>query len=224
MAVIHRTTLKPTKLELLTSWLPSQPWYGGEGEPQLAKAGGFRLDDPQGEVGIEFIVVTDTSGARPAAYLVPLTYRGAPLDGADHALVGTMEHGELGKRWAYDGCHDPVLTAQLLALIEGRVQAQDQNVSDTPDGEVTRSYTGDGPAATDFTATATVTDDQEGTELPVAPGTSLRLHRVLRPTPDGGPALPEGTTGHVAGAWHLPDDTRARGLFAVLHTGPRPRR
>ena len=29
MAVIHRTTLKPTKLELLTSWLPSRPWYRG---------------------------------------------------------------------------------------------------------------------------------------------------------------------------------------------------
>jgi hypothetical protein len=39
----------------------------------LAKAGGFRLDDPQGEVGIEFMVVTDTAGPQPVAYLVPLT-------------------------------------------------------------------------------------------------------------------------------------------------------
>jgi hypothetical protein len=147
MAVIHHTALKPTKLELLTSWLPSQPWYlGGAGEPELAKAGGFRLDDPQGEVGIECMVVTDTSNTQPNAYLVPLTYRGAPLDGAEHALVGTMEHGVLGLRWAYDGYHDLVLVAQLLALIEGRVQAQDQNTSDTPDREVTRSYIGDLPA------------------------------------------------------------------------------
>ncbi|WP_028812481.1 maltokinase N-terminal cap-like domain-containing protein [Streptomyces flavidovirens] len=222
MAVIHRTTVEPTKLELLTSWLPSRPWYRGDtGAPQLAKAGGFRLDDPQGEVGIEFIVVTDTSGARPAAYLVPLTYRGAPLDGAEDALVGTMEHGVLGRRWAYDGCHDPVLVSQLLALIEGRAQAQDQNTSDTPDREVTRSYTGDRPAPTEFTFTAT--DDQEGTELPVAPGMTLRLHRVLRPLPDGPSALPQGATGHVAGAWHLPEGDRAQGLFAVLHTGTGPR-
>ena len=27
MAVIHRTTLSPGKLELLAAWLPSQPWY-----------------------------------------------------------------------------------------------------------------------------------------------------------------------------------------------------
>ncbi|MEU0742199.1 1,4-alpha-glucan branching protein [Streptomyces sp. NPDC006134] len=221
MAVIHHTSIKPTKLELLTAWLPARPWYrGGAGEPQLAKAGGFRLDDPQGEVGIEFIVVTDTSGADPVSYLVPLTYRGAPLDGAEHALVGTMEHGVLGQRWAYDGCHDPVLVAQLLALIEGHAQAQAQSVSDAPDREVTRSYTGDGPLRPDF-ATLTATDDREGTELPVAPGTALRLQRVLQPAPDGRPALPQGAAGHVAGAWDTPDGARAQGLFAVLHAGPR---
>ncbi|SEH00346.1 hypothetical protein SAMN05444920_11680 [Nonomuraea solani] len=206
MAVIHHTALKPTKLELLTAWLPTRPWYlGSADEPALVKAGGFRLDDPQGEVGIEFMVVT--SGTHPATYLVPLTYRGAPLDGAEHALVGTMEHGVLGRRWAYDGCHDPVLVTQLLALIEGRVQAQDQNTSDTPDREITRSYRGDG--LTPFT---TVTDDQEGTELSAPHGTTLRLHRVLT----NGPDLAPEATGHVAGSWRLPDGTRARGLFVVL--------
>lgn len=221
MAVIHHTDLKPTKLELLASWLPSRPWYlGGAGEPELAKAGGFRLDDPQGEVGIEFLVVTDTSGTHPTSYLVPLTYRGAPLDGAEHALVGTMEHGVLGRRWAYDGCHDPVLVTQLLALIEGRVHAQDQNTSDTPDREVTRSYIGESLALTELTATA-ATDDQEGTELPAPQGTALRLHRVLRPAPDNAPFLPPEAMGHVAGSWRVPDGTRARGLLVVLHAGPR---
>ncbi|GGU93050.1 hypothetical protein GCM10010182_05590 [Actinomadura cremea] len=213
MAVVHRTTLAPSKLELLTAWLPSRPWYsGGAGEPRLAKAGGFRLDDPQGEVGIEFMIANDTSGPRPSTYLVPLTYRGAPLDGAEHALIGTMEHGVLGRRWAYDGCHDPVMVAQLLALIEGRAQAQDQNTSDTPDREITRSYTGDGLAATDFT---TATDDREGTEWPAPHGASLRLHRLLHPGPDGTPDA----AGHVAGPWRMPDGTRAKGLFAALRTG-----
>ncbi|WP_425245855.1 maltokinase N-terminal cap-like domain-containing protein [Streptomyces sp. NEAU-NA10] len=217
MAVIHHTTLKPTKLELLTSWLPTRPWYvGGAGAPRLTKAGGFRLDDPEGEVGIEFMVATDSCGPDPVHYLVPLTYRGAPLDGAEHALVGTMEHGVLGPRWAYDGCHDPVLVTQLLALFEGRVQAQAQSVSDAPDREVTRSHTGEGlPSPAAFTTAA---DDETGTELRASDGTTLRLHRVLRPTLDGPPLLPQGATGHVAGAWQMPDDTRARALFAVLHT------
>jgi hypothetical protein len=56
MAIIHDTTMSPGKLELLTAWLPAQSWYlGGGHKPALAKAGGFRLDDPGGEVGIEFI-------------------------------------------------------------------------------------------------------------------------------------------------------------------------
>ncbi|GGL80696.1 hypothetical protein GCM10010129_25340 [Streptomyces fumigatiscleroticus] len=217
MAVVHHTVLKPTKVELLTSWLPSRPWYrGGAGAPQLTKAGGFRLDDPRGEVGIEFMVVTDASGPHPAAYLLPLTYRGAPLDGAEHALVGTMEHGVLGRRWAYDGCHDPVAVAQLLALIEGRAQAQDQNTSDTPDREVVARYTGEGSLSADFTAA----DDQEGTALTSPRGTTLRLHRLLRPAPADGPSLPgQEAAGHVTGAWQTPDGTRARGVFAVLTTG-----
>ena len=214
MAVIHRTTLKPTKLELLTSWLPSRPWYrGGAGEPTLTKAGGFRLDDPQGEVGIEFMVVTDSSGPQPVAYLVPLTYRGAPLDGAEHAVVGTMEHGVLGQRWAYDGSHDPVLVARLTALIEGRAQAQDQNVSDTPAREVVAAYTGEGSLPGDFTAT----DDQEGTALTTPQGTTLRLHRALRAAPDSRFLPPQGAVGHVSGSWETPDGTRAAGVFAVLY-------
>jgi hypothetical protein len=220
MAVIHHTVLKPTKLELLTSWLPTRPWYvGGAGRPEPVKAGGFRLDDPEGEVGIEFMVVTDTAGPHPAAYLVPLTYRGAPLDGAEHALVGTMEHGVLGSRWVYDGCHDPVLVAQLLALIEGRVQAQAQSVTDTPDLEVTRSYSGDAPLTE--AVTATVTDDRDGTALPAPHGTTLRVRRVLTPVPDGAVLLPPGATGHVAGPWLTPSGTRERGLFAVLLPDPR---
>ncbi|MER5585470.1 maltokinase N-terminal cap-like domain-containing protein [Streptomyces asoensis] len=219
MAVIHRTVLEPTKLELLAAWLPTRPWYvPGAGGPELTKAGGFRLDDPQGEVGIEFMAVTDTAGDDAVTYLVPLTYRGAPLAGAEHALVGTMEHGVLGRRWAYDGCHDPVLRTQLLALLRGRVLAQDQNTSDTPDREVTRSYDGDGGDLADLAAGAV--DDREGTRLSAGRGSTLFLHRVLRPAPDGPPSLPPGTNGHVAGSWRTPDGSRARGLFVVLRSGP----
>lgn len=138
MAVIHRTTLTPTKLELLASWLPAQPWYRGKGQqPELARTGGFRLDDPEGEVGIEFMVVTDTSGDQPVSYHVPFSYRGAPIAGADKALIGTTEHGVLGRRWVYDGTHDPVLVAQLFALIVGAAEPQMQSASDAPDPSVT---------------------------------------------------------------------------------------
>ncbi len=52
MATVHKTTLTPTKLELLTAWLPAQPWYADRGRaPELARAGGFRLDDPRARSG-----------------------------------------------------------------------------------------------------------------------------------------------------------------------------
>jgi hypothetical protein len=97
MAIIHHTTMRPGKLELLTAWLPAQPWYRQTGhQPELAKAGGFRLDDPQGEVGIEFMVVTDGSGYAATAYQIPLTYRAGALAGACGGLIGTSEHGGTG--------------------------------------------------------------------------------------------------------------------------------
>lgn len=129
MAIIHETTMHPSKLELLARWLPGRAWYSGTGKG-LARAGGFRLDDPDGEVGIEFMVVSDGDGT---AYLAPMTYRGTPLDGADDALIGTSLHGVLGTRWIYDGEHDPVLRAQLAALLRGEVVPQAQSQSNTPD-------------------------------------------------------------------------------------------
>lgn len=217
MAVIHKTTLTPTKVELLTSWLPTRPWYRGSGTPELERTGGFRLDDPAGEVGIEFMVVTDRSTPEPTAYLAPLTYRGAPLAGAEDALIGTTEHGVLGKRWVYDGCHDPVLTTELLALIGGTAPAVAQSVTDTPDHEVTRSHTGE-PLPSAPHAPAPV-DDADGTDLPAPHGTVLRVHRVLRPVPGAGmPGRPEGAVGHVATGWPGPDGTRLRAVFMELRT------
>ncbi|MFC8836104.1 maltokinase N-terminal cap-like domain-containing protein [Streptomyces griseoincarnatus] len=218
MSVIHRTTLEPAKLELLTGWLPTRPWYrGGPQEPKLSKAGGFRLDDPEGEVGIEFMVVRDESGDTPVDYLVPLTYRAAPLDGADTALVGTAEHGVLGRRWVYDACHDPVAVAELAALVEGRAEPQAQSVSHTPDREVSRALAGEGPVPAEFPA---VEDTEEHTELTAPDGTVLRVLRTPHPAPDGAPQAEPGTAGHVTGAWDTPDGTRVQGLMVLLLTPP----
>jgi hypothetical protein len=106
------------------------------------------------------------------------------------------------------------LVTQLLALIEGRVQAQAQSITDTPDREVTRSHTGEAPLSAD--SLTTVTDTRVSTELHAQNGSFLRLPRLLRPTPAPDP---RDAIGHVAGAWQLPDGTRARALFAVLHAG-----
>jgi hypothetical protein len=216
MAVIHHTTLKPNKAELLAAWLPTRPWYQGTPAPVLERSGGFRLDDPEGEVGIEFMVVTDVTSPERTAYLVPLTYRGAPIEGAEHALIGTPEHGVLGRRWVYDGCHDPVLVTELLSLIEGRAQAMAQSISDTPDHEVTRSHAGAALAAGTFTPEPA--DDRDGTRLPTPGGPVLHVHRVLTPTDENPPVAPQGALGHVATGWPAPDGTRLRAVLFTLRS------
>ncbi|GLX17660.1 maltokinase N-terminal cap-like domain-containing protein [Streptomyces lavendulae] len=218
MAIIHHTTLSPTKLELLAEWLPLRPWYQGvEKSARLAKAGGFRLDDPEGEVGIEFMVVTDESGPEPVSYLAPLTYRGAPLEGAEAGLVGTLEHGVLGTRWVYDGAHDPVLVEQLLALLAGGAVAQAQSETDTPDPTVEVRSEGRGVPA-GLTGPGKVADTAAGTEITAgpagrdAPVLTLTLSRVLRP----GTASGEGLLGQVLAGWSAPDGAAERGAFAYL--------
>ncbi|MEU9078286.1 1,4-alpha-glucan branching protein [Kitasatospora sp. NPDC048538] len=189
MAAIHRTTMKPTKLELLADWLPKQSWYVGDaGTPEPVVAGGFRLDDPAGEVGIEVMVVVDATAQEPVAYLVPMGYRGAALEGVPgEALIGTSEHGVLGTRWIYDGVHDPVVTAQLRALLRGEAVPQHQRESDTPDPTVTVHGTG------------------------LADGRDVRLNRVLRPT-----EAADGTPVSLVAGWTWPDGTPARGVLATL--------
>lgn len=218
MAIIHSTTMRPGKLELLAAWLPLQPWYPGTGRaPELARAGGFRLDDPQGEVGIEFMVVTDGPGSGAAAYQVPMTYRADALPGAEASLIGTAEHGVLGPRWIYDGTQDPVLAAQLIALIQGKAEPQAQSVSDTPDPTViVQPVTGavltitgsavaaSGPYGTDIRFQAAGADGTPGGQIMV------RIHRALRPgdTADGAPQP------CLWAPWRLPDGTPARGVLA----------
>lgn len=112
MAIIHRATITPTKLELLAAWLPGRSWFAGSSE--LVRVAAGRFDDPAGEVGIETMLVR--SGDGPALH-VPLTYRGAPLAGADEHLIGTLDHSALGKRWVYDATGDPVYLAALVETI-----------------------------------------------------------------------------------------------------------
>ncbi|MFE6845443.1 1,4-alpha-glucan branching protein [Streptomyces sp. NPDC057686] len=219
MAVVHRTTMTPGKLELLAAWLPTQPWYQGPAAgsaPQPAKAGGFRLDDPQGEVGIEFMAVTDGVGDQAVTYLVPLTYRGAPLDGAEHALVGTSEHGVLGRRWIYDGTHDPVLVDRLYALVLGEAEPQAQSESDMPDPSVTGWSAGAGhPGPLAVLEVCAGPDTSDVLVQTSAGKLTISVQRILRPAP--AQAEPAGQLlGHVTADWTLPDGAKARGRYAVV--------
>jgi hypothetical protein len=128
MALIHNAQLAPSKLELLGMWLPSQPWCARPGT-SVESVGAYRFDDPAGEVGIETLLVNGGDGQ---ILQVPLTYRGAPLESAENALVGTLQHSVLGQRWVYDACFDPVyVTALATVIFTGGTQAELEMASET---------------------------------------------------------------------------------------------
>lgn len=105
MALLHRATLRPSKLELLNAYL------NGAATELI---GAYRFDDPAGEVGIETHLVRHSSGS---TLHLPLTYRAEQLAGADEWLVGKIEHSALGTRWAYNACADGVYAAELVRTI-----------------------------------------------------------------------------------------------------------
>jgi Maltokinase N-terminal cap domain len=216
MAVIYDTTLVPSKLELLATWLPAQPWYRGGTQPALSRAGGFRLDDPAGEVGIEIMVVTDASGDEPASYLTPLTYRGAPFADAEDHLIGTTEHGVLGRRWVYDGVHDPVCVDQMLALVRGDVEAQARDDSNTTDATVSRDLSVRGDF--DMSEAMHIVSGSASTDVSglTLSGRKVVLHIVRVLHDSGGEPHDEESIGEIVANWTALDGQMHRGRIAFL--------
>ena len=128
MAVLHQAGLTPSKVELLQSWVPHQPWIGDTDVTTLEAVGAYRFDDPDGEVGLETHLLRAADGR---TLQVPLTYRGSPLDGAESSLLATMHHSVLGQRWVYDACCDPAyVTALATTMLAGGMQAELDVVTD----------------------------------------------------------------------------------------------
>jgi len=195
MATLHQATLTPTKLELLTAWLPGRHWYPKEAVDDLQRVAGCRFDDPAGEVGVELLVVR--AGADGPLVHVPMTYRGAPLDDADFYLIGTMEHSVLGRRWVYDGVGDPVFVEALTATIRtGAHQAEE--LLETDDGPKRRdpsmTVRGTGTADSSEPAGRLVRVEDGDPAVVVTEAARLDVRRVLTLVPAEGPLA-------LVGAW-----------------------
>ena len=179
MALVHRATLSPSKQELIESWLPTRPWASGR--TMTGKLAEYRFDDPAGEVGVETILWRTDEGA---VLQTPLTYRAAPLEGAETHLIGTSEHSVLGHRWVYDGCGDPVWAATLTAaILTGGSQAQmyfEEN-GDRVDVAPRMQVRGSGSPGTDLPEVSGVDSvtDQDTVTLVRAGDLELILARVV---------------------------------------------
>lgn len=112
MAIVYKATVNPSKQEIVTGWLDRQPW-GGSGAVEVL--GSYRFDDPDGEVGVEALLV----GRDGTVLHVPLSYRGAELAGREESFVAKMQHSVLGERWVYDATGDPVAVDCFIRALRG---------------------------------------------------------------------------------------------------------
>ena len=189
MALLHDATLSPRKDELVGPWLRTRSWC--DGEVDWESVASFRLDDPAGEVGIECFLLGSASGS---TFFVPVTYRGAPLPGAEGSLVGTMEHSVLGTRYVYDACADPVFVATVLDLIRTGGRQADLRLRRADGAEIDRepqaTAKGDGVATVpghDPGSPVTPADERDRTTV-AGHGFEVTVMRRLGEAP-AGPAL-----------------------------------
>ncbi|KAA1380326.1 CG0192-related protein [Aeromicrobium fastidiosum] len=178
MALIHAAEIRPSKIELIRTWAPTQPWFTGD-DLGLEQVAAYRFDDPDDEVGIETILVR--SGDGPVLQ-IPLTYRGAPLAGADEWLISTMEHTVLGDRWVYDACGDPVYAAALATtILAGGSEASVERDTDGERAPVEPSMRVTGSGSSTDVGTVGLVDvrDLDGATLVVTSVADIELLRVV---------------------------------------------
>ncbi|WP_166874174.1 hypothetical protein [Salinibacterium sp. ZJ450] len=195
MAILHRAELHPSKLDLISPWLNDQPWAYDSAEP-WERVAAYRFDDPAGEVGVETMILRAGDGPE---LQVPLTYRGAPLAGAEAWLIGTSEHSVLGTRWFYDAVGDPVY-AQVLAqaILAGGREAdlffETQGVLEPTPGSA--EVRGSGSEAIDDLAVHPVETTTQGAVTTITtPAFELLLVREL------GTGLPTRVLQTLTGTW-----------------------
>lgn len=231
----HDATITPSKQDLVAGWIGRQRWYAAKGRtPSIRRVRSFRFDDPAGVVGVETMLVLDSAGDDPVLYQVPLTYRDAPLEGADEALVGITQHSVLGTRWVYDGPHDPVYAALLLAAMQGRARVTSATESDTFDDSVRGVRHPTWVAVAEFVGSHVLRGEQSNTSVVIdarlADGSVkpliCKVFRTLQaganPDVELQGALVEAgcrrvpaVVGHLTGAWPAGDGDPQEGDLAI---------
>lgn len=210
--------------ELLTAWMPTQRWFPSKGRDiVVSRVGGTRLEDPKGEVGLEVHIVAVESGRRLDVVNVPLSFRTEPLAGAENALLGETDHPQLGRRFVYDGAHDPVFISAWMELIRSE--------GGTADGRTKGTTLGGFESTAPVSPSADISvlgGEQSNTSVVISAGQTpviLKFFRVLAAgeSPDvlvsaklteaGSTDVPQ-TFGWVMGSWQ---DARSDGDWVTGH-------
>jgi len=101
--------------EALIAWLPRQRWFAGKGTPITGLAIAADTALVAGDPGLRHLILAVSQDSSTDSYQVFAGMRAHLPDWLDHARIGPADRGMT----AYDGLHDPELTAVLLTAMAG---------------------------------------------------------------------------------------------------------
>lgn len=122
---------QPGFVEVLSNWLPQQPWFpASRGRRKLTRVGGLRLPTPAGDADaglfLELHVFdvdqpNSTEPETPIRISVPLTLRSRPsaLAGKS-AFIGKLTTEGDEELWVYDGARDRAFLAAWIEMARRR--------------------------------------------------------------------------------------------------------
>ena len=209
--------------DYLNAWMTRQRWFAGKSRaPELEVIGGFGLADSEGSAVIRVYLVLDHA-EHPLLYQVPLTERSVPLPGGENALVASFDV-ETGRRYIYDGPHDPAFAEALLRMIlnDGEAHETDGPAALNSGGPlVAHGHHTPDSAPVEFVASRVLSGEQSNTSIifqtATADGTAsapiiCKLFRALHhgDNPDvtltealgaAGSTVAPRSIGHLTGLW-----------------------
>jgi maltokinase len=201
----------------LADYLAGRRWFAGKGrEFEVTQVQPLPWLSAEPRVRIEILTVTYADGKRDS-YQFPVAYLDKLDETLSHALVGELEHPELGQVVAYDAVHVKAATALLLqGFREGR-----------SDAELTFHVVDRAELPDEDASGLPMTAEQSNTSIAYAEQGILKLFR--RVSPGGNPdieihrALTERGTeniapllGWVSGTWRNGDGERQDGDLGML--------
>lgn len=121
---------QPGFLQILSNWLPHQPWCPAlPGRRSLTRVGGLRLPAPADEADPELFLelhifeIDDPhhEGDEPILISVPLALRSRPSTLAGKAaFIGKLTVDEDSELWVYDGARDRAFLAAIIEMARRR--------------------------------------------------------------------------------------------------------
>src|SRR5215470_385868 len=193
--------------EELAAWLPGQRWFAGKGTPitDLAVAADTTLVG--GDPGLRHLIVDVTQATGTDAYQLFLGVRADLPDRLEHVRIGPAGPGLT----AYDGLHDPDLTATLLAAIAGQASIGPLRFTRGPGAHIDTGL-----------ESLVLTAEQSNTSLLFGEEAILKVFRRLSPGPNPDLEVPDALarmgSQHVAAplGWITAQTQDRRTVLAVL--------